>query len=59
MLIRIQMLQTIGVEARGTTNDSVHLVAFFEEQFGTMVRGEGMISTCERSKLTGMNHPDQ
>jgi len=48
MLIRIQVLQAIGVEARGTTNDAVHLVAFFEEQFSAMVRGHSMITTFGR-----------
>lgn len=45
MLIRIQVLQAIGIEARGTTNDAVHLVAFFEEQFGAMVGGHSVITT--------------
>ena len=49
MLIRIQMLQTIGIEAGGTTDDSVHLVAFFEEQLGTMAQGQSMISRLGRS----------
>lgn len=48
MLICIQMLQTIGVEAGGTTDDSVYLVAFFEEQFGTMARGQRMVSNFGR-----------
>lgn len=49
MLIRIQMLETIGVEAGGTTDDSVDLVSFFKEQFGTVVQGRWMIATLGRS----------
>lgn len=42
------MLETIGVEARGTTDDSVHLVSLFKEQFGTVVQGRCMIATLGR-----------
>ena len=49
MLVRIQMLQTIGIEARGPTDDSVHLVAFFEKQFGTITRGQCTMLTFRRS----------
>ena len=36
MLIRIEMLQPIGIEARGAADDSVNLVAFFQKKFGAM-----------------------
>jgi hypothetical protein len=34
MLICIQMVETIGVEAGGTTDDAVHLVTLGKKQFG-------------------------
>lgn len=49
MLVRIQMLETIGIEAGGTTDDSVYLVSFFKEQFGTVVQGRCIIATLGRS----------
>lgn len=49
MLVRIEMLQAIGVEARGTTYNAVHLVALFEEQFGTIAQGKRTKSTLGRS----------
>jgi hypothetical protein len=37
MLICVQMMQTIGVEAGGTTDDAVNLVTLFKKQFRAVI----------------------
>jgi hypothetical protein len=48
MLIFVQMLQSVGVEARGTTDDAMHVVSLREKQLGPVKR----ISICSAEKLS-------
>ncbi len=44
MVVVEEMVDTRGIEARGATNDAVHLVPFFKQQ---LCPGEQRVSTTE------------
>ena len=65
MLVLVQMLQAVCVEARGAANDAVHIIALRQQQFGPVeyrVRMYGhatdAMDVCEKieSALTGTIH---
>ena len=58
VLILVEVLKTAGVEARRSTDDTVDLVALFQQDFGAADRLSEITDTtrCER---TGKSRPGQ
>lgn len=63
MLILIQVMEPSGVEAGGTTNDTVHLVSLFQQELSPtipkIVRYPGGAMFALAFRLTDKIHPGQ
>jgi hypothetical protein len=61
VLILVQMLETVGIEARGTADNTVNFISLLQKEFGAAMyvyETKGR-PTDARGRLTGTSRPGQ